>query len=387
VGLMAGSARLDITPTAPTRMAGYAGRKELHDGVLDPISLRALYLRGSSGDVLLVTADILWFHADGITRMSEMMAAQMGLQPERILFCGTHSHAAPDVRTDARGETVNWEWLAHLEAKAVAAAALAKLRLQPVALKGARGSSAIGINRRELLPDGRVILGKNPEGPIDREIVAVSVQAEDGQVVAQIGNFACHGVVLGNRNLKISGDWCGVAASSIEEDLNGGAFMFVNGGSGNINSLHHPHVEYEPVLELANQFVSDCGEMNRSLASLTEDDEVGGLEETLHLPRKHKDVEDGMGRTRPITIKGLRIGPLRLAGFPGEVFSETTIAVKEGSPHDWTMVASYTAGGHGGYVPVKEAYDTGGYEVSASPFSEDAEAVLRKGFLHLLSRL
>lgn len=380
MALMAGSAKVDITPRSPTRLTGYGARTDPHDGVLDPISLRALYVRGSSGDGLLVTADILWFYSDAIERMQEAMAAELGLLPERTLFCGTHTHGGPEVRK----ENANPEWVAHLESKALAAAALAKLRLQPVTLKGGRGSSAIGINRRELLPDGRVVLGNNPDGPIDRELIALSLESESGQVVSRLGSFACHGVVLGNRNMKISGDWCGVAATKIEASLNGGTFMFVNGGSANVNPVIATQDEYEPVVELADRFVTDYGEACRGLAPLEEDDEVDGAETVLHVPRKKKDVEDGKGRLRPIAIKGLRIGPARLVGFPGEVFSQTTMAVKEESPHKWTMVSSYTAGGHGGYIPVKEAFVTGGYEVGTSPYSEDGEGVLREGFLEML---
>ena len=46
------------------------------------------------------------------------------------------------------------------------------------------------------------------------------------------------------------------------------------------------------------------------------------------------------------------------------------------------------AGGRSaGYVPVTEVYETGGYEVRVSPYSEDAEAMLRAGFLDLLKAL
>ena len=92
-----------------------------------------------------------------------------------------------------------------------------------------------------------------------------------------------------------------------------------------------------------------------------------------------------MGRLCKVQIQGVRIGPLRIIGFPGEVFTQTAIAVKEN--HPTTMVCSYMAGSNAGYVPVAEAYDTGGYEVRVSPYAEGAEAVLREGFMDLLEKL
>ena len=63
------------------------------------------------------------------------------------------------------------------------------------------------------------------------------------------------------------------------------------------------------------------------------------------------------------------------------------MAVKSASPHALTMVNSYTGGGSGGYVPVAEAYETGGYEVRVSPYAEGGEEVLRQGFAALLKTL
>jgi hypothetical protein len=42
VPLQAGSAILDITPASPCHLAGYANRDHPHEGVHNPISLRAL---------------------------------------------------------------------------------------------------------------------------------------------------------------------------------------------------------------------------------------------------------------------------------------------------------------------------------------------------------
>ena len=382
MSLLAGSAVLDITPRTPCHLAGYGSRDHTHEGVNDPLSLRALYIRGASGDGLLVSADILWFYEDAIERMLPILEAELGLPPANVLFCGTHTHSAPTVSR----EHANREWLSVLEKQAVAAAAIAKTRLQEAVLKSARGASHIGVNRRELTPDGRLILGINPDGPADREIVVVSLESADGNPVARICNFACHGTTLSGHNYMISGDWMGQAASKIEAKM-GGAFLFVPGGSANVCPRIDRQTAFEPVAELAEEFAGDFQRTCENLEPLPEDEAVAGKELTIYLPRKLRDVEDGQGKRRPIRIRGLRIGPLRMAGYPGEVFSQTTMAVKEESPHALTMVSSYTSGGHAGYVPVAEAYETGGYEVRVSPYAEGAETTLREGFLDLLETL
>ncbi len=382
MSLSAGAAVVDITPRTPCHLAGYGGRDHEHEGVHDSLSLRALYVSGDNGDVLLVSADILWFMEDIIDRILPELQSQLGLPPANVLLCGTHTHSAPTPSRD----TANREWVHLLERQTVAAAAIAKSRLKEVKITTARGSCKIGINRREQKSGGKVVLGQNPKGPIDRELIAVSLTTAKRKTIARIGNFACHGVVLSGRNYQISSDWPGNAAAEIEKSK-GSPFLFLNGGCANVNPRIGPQEAFEPVTKLAKVFVRDYNKAAKSVKSAGTDDSVAGAEKVIQMPRKLRDIEDGEGKTREIRLKGLRIGPLRIVGYPGEVFSQTTMAVKENSPHALSLVCSYTAGGHGGYVPVAEAYDTGGYEVRVSPYAEGAETVLRQGFLDLLEDL
>jgi hypothetical protein len=382
MALEAGAAVVDITPRSPCRLAGYAARDHEHEGVYDRLSLRALYVRGGSEDVLLVSADIIWFCSASIERVGPQLEAQLGLKRENVHFFGTHTHSAPI----PDGDRANREWLNFLESPVVAAGAIAKSRLQRVVVKAARGASDIGVNRRELRPDGSITLGLNPDGPNDREVIALAFEGGNREVVARVGNFACHGTVMSQGNYEISGDWPGPAATLIEAS-SGGAFLFLNGGAGNICPRIDRQDSLESVDDLGEAFASHFEEICTSLEPIPDDDTVTAAEMDVFLPRKQRDVEEGRGKLRKVRITGVRVGALRIVGFPGEVFSQTSMAVKDASPESLTMVCSYASGCDAGYVPVSEAYDTGGYEVRVSPYSEDAEAILRAGFLNLLTKL
>jgi len=268
----------------------------------------------------------------------------------------------------------------------VAAAALAKTRLQPATLRIGRGESHIGMNRREVMPSGEIKLGHNPDGPADHEVIVAALDGANGKPIARVCNYACHGVVMGQRNYQLSGDWMGHAAAAIEKDLDGGAFLYLNGGTANIDPRVRVQESFEPVEALGQEFVGDVKAACETLAEV-EGEAAGGAMQMIEMPRKLRDVEAGMGKTRPISVRGIQIGALRIVGFPGEVFTETAMGVKAESAHAQTMVCSYTCGGSGGYVPVAEAYETGGYEVRASPYAEGADTVLREGFLSLLKAL
>lgn len=374
-----GTARVDITPQTPCFLAGYAGRDHEHESVHDPISLRAFYVRGSNGDALVISADILWFSDAMIARFLPVLERELGVSAQNVFVVGTHTHSAPNVYNDA-----NKAWAQMVEAQVVAASALAKSRLEAVTLFGTMGESNIGINRREQQPDGKIILGENPDGPIDKDVILIEARAASGDVVGRLGNFACHGTMLSQRNYQLSGDWPGLAASKLE--ANGKSpFVFLNGGCGNIAPRDDRQESFERVEALSSEFVNDVTTMAFGLGALDGDDTIASAELAIHLPRKLRDVEEGMGKLCKVVIQGVRIGPLMIVGFPGEVFAQTAMAVKASNP--LTMVCSYIAGSRAGYVPVAEAYETGGYEVRVSPYSEDAEAVLRQGFLDLLEKL
>jgi neutral ceramidase len=61
-------------------------------------------------------------------------------------------------------------------------------------------------------------------------------------------------------------------------------------------------------------------------------------------------------------IQAMRVGPLLIAGLPGEIFVELGARIKAALDPAPVLVCGYT-NGNVGYVPTRAAYDEGGYEV------------------------
>ena len=80
----------------------------------------------------------------------------------------------------------------------------------------------------------------------------------------------------------------------------------------------------------------------------------------------------------------IRIGPIALLSVAGEPFIEIAQRIAAQSPYEHTLVCGYTNGGLG-YIPTREAYDEGGYEIEATPFSPDAADTLVAEGLRLLA--
>jgi hypothetical protein len=88
-------------------------------------------------------------------------------------------------------------------------------------------------------------------------------------------------------------------------------------------------------------------------------------------------------------LQGIRIGPVAFLSIPGEPFLEISQQIVAGSPFAHTLFSGYSNGGFG-YLPTREAYEEGGYEVGVALFSPDAaDVVVREGLSMLkdLNRL
>ena len=339
MSLTAGSAVLDITPHSPNHLAGYANRDHPHEGVHDRLSLRALYLSNGTDDLVLVSGDILWFREAVLEPIHRTLEDQLGIPPERAMLCGTHTHSAPTTS----GPNTNREYLHFLTAQTLAAVTLAKTRAESITLRLGRGSSKIGVNRREQIADGSVILGENLDGPIDREAILVTLDGSGETPIAEVCSFATHGTVMGGDNYQLSGDWCGIAASELEQKTQ--TFIYTNGGCADVNPRGRTRPSTFSVAEaLAEEFVGDIESTRGSTNALDGDDVLTGAFKLIELPHKQGEIEAGKGRTARIQIHGIRFGPVRIVGFPGEVFGETAMAVKQAYASDVVAVNSYTTG-------------------------------------------
>src|SRR5436309_2540782 len=110
------------------------------------------------------------------------------------------------------------------------------------------GECRIGVNRRERLPDGRIILGQNPSGAIDRRLDVARLDTADGAPLATIAGFACHPVSQGGRMTALTADIPGRMRSAAEA-LTGSPCVFIQGAAGNINPVQMEH-SYEPARRL-----------------------------------------------------------------------------------------------------------------------------------------
>ena len=80
--------------------------------------------------------------------------------------------------------------------------------------------------------------------------------------------------------------------------------------------------------------------------------------------------------TLDLWVQAIRLGPVGLVAVPVEPFAAIGTAVKARSPVPVTHFSGYS-NGYYGYMPTRDAYEVGGYEVRTTPYLPDAaEAVV-----------
>lgn len=393
--LRAGTARVDITPTQPCLMAGYAGRTNLSTGVHDPLSARAVAFEADGKRLVFVSADVIGFYREMAEHMRGAILKACQLKPEELVLAAIHTHAAPTPSLEPeKTHPNNVAYTKALRGQLINVVQQAFAGLKPARVGVGIGASNVGINRREPVIDSKgqkqIRLGRNPAGSTDREVQVLQVRELTGdKTLAVLFAYATHGTSLGARNLKISGDVPGLAAQFVENYLGEGivAPEFA-GASGNIDPWFRVLPEFkttngwipEPVLlgtMLGEEVVSTASKM----LNFTQTGPIDSVIKTIELPAKTNQTV-----TLPMTLTAARLGKVAFVGLGGEVFHEIGQAIKQASPFPQTVIITHCNGG-AGYLVVKEAYAEGGYEVQTSHFAPEAADLVVQEATRLLKQL
>lgn len=234
VQIKAGVARVDITPPIGGKTTGYSSAPRT-DGVHDPLSARVLILKSSSANLALVSCDLCvanspWLH--------EQVKA---LGFARLLFLNTHTHSGPDM-DEHDFPSPDHPWRRTLEERVLTAIQSAQANLFPAFIAAAEGQITLGYNRLVPRGDFAETRFENPDrlpfGPVDPTVGVIRINDDQGNTRAVLVNYACHPVVLGPRNSRLSADYPGVMRDQVEASLGGNATcIFAQGAGGDINPL------------------------------------------------------------------------------------------------------------------------------------------------------
>jgi hypothetical protein len=368
MGLKVGVSKYEITPERPAWLAGYRSRNKPSEGVHDPLFLTAVVFDDGNARLAMVSSDLCFMPLSVKEKIASRVQEESSIPPDNLVMAATHTHSGPVTS----GQNLDAEWLESLGDKTAKAINEAAQGMTPVKLSVGVGTSDVGVNRRERRPDGETTLGHNEDGFVDRQVGVIRLSDESGANVATLINYGCHGTTLGGQNYLISADYMGTAVCQVQDAV-GGIVTFFNGAPGNVDPFHRVGVNFDHVEELGKKLAAEVQRVLSEKMVDMESTPIHVIPTEIGLPLKAPG-EDG----KPVSVIStsvVRIGDLQFVMFPGEMFAQTGLVLKARSSARCPFVVSYFCGKSAGYLPVRSAYQKGGYEVNSTRHSSDAEEI------------
>ncbi|SEO76951.1 hypothetical protein [Paenibacillus sp. OV219] len=280
-----------------------------------------------------------------------------GTTEQCVSVHATHTHSAPEQFGEKYTNRVT-EKLIQLTNE-----------LQPVRLRAAEGSCGISVNRRPKL-------APNESLPVERSMHFLMLETPEGMPLGGIVNCAVHPTSVNNPRNRVSPEMVGLAMARLEQHYGGGfVSLFLQGFSGDIGpkgfSFAIMEDTYPLVTSLADQLYMSIAETAGRLQPVPEHPLAGAsritsLKAQEGYPVQQVDTE----------LRALRLGDIVLLSSSCEVFGSYASRLRERCSSQ-RLVLSGVSNGYTSYLPSPEAFTDGlgGYELNASPYSEEACSV------------
>jgi neutral ceramidase len=436
----AGAGTVKVTPPKGAPMAGYYYSRAA-EGVHDDLYAKALVLQQDSNKAALVVCDLISLSRPIVEEARRIVAESSGIPGSNVMISATHSHTGPilrggSTRNAAQGgeDDIAVRYTAELPKLIAQSVVLAEKNLTNAsAFAGWGRAEHISFNRRYFMRDGTV--GWNPgklntnivraAGPIDPDLGVFYVQTPDGKrPVATYVNFAMHPDTVGG--LQISADYP-YTLSKLLGEYKGPEMvtLFANGACGNINHVdvnwRDPQKGHGEAARIGTILAAEVLQRYKKLRPIT----LGPLRarsEMVQLPLplvKQEEIEEARriaqipavaGTNQPkfldrvkaykvldvaarekqpheVEVQVIALGnDIAWVSLPGEVFVELGLAIKKASPFYYTFIAEL-ANGSIGYIPNREAYPQGNYEVVSARCAEGSGELLVQSAIHSLRQL
>lgn len=444
----AGAAMTDITLPLGAANGGVIAKGSPTSQIHDPLHARCLVLADGNTQLALVVCDLRMMDHNLIEQARNRACEATGIPQEMVLISATHTHGAPGVVGLHQAPVDLW-YRDFLVRRISDAIRQAHARLAPARAGWGTGTvDSQTFNRRWFMKEGTIPANPfgtrtdqvqmnpprasanlvRPAGPADPELSLLSIQHEDGRPLAMVANFGMH-YVGGYQGGQVSADYFGLFAKKMESLLGAESMdppfvaMLSNGASGDTNNINfrEPGQKAKPwerMREVADVVAREAlaihSRINHrtdvSLDGAVEDIELGvrkpdaarlewarstlkqseekkfkGSGRTLTYAREALELDRFPDRV-PVRLQALRIGQLTIAAAPCEVFAETGLAIKAGTPGTQTFLVEL-ANGYNGYLPTPKQHEWGGYETwpARSAYLEvGAEPRIRATLLKLI---
>lgn len=416
--LFLGIAQEKITPEVGGQLYGY--RPDIFSkSVEDDLTATAFYFQQGNRKALMLSVTVCLVSTELAQDILSLIEKRFGIPKECCMLSATHTHSGPNTAGFEGWGSIDQKYCEEIFVPAILSA-VEKATAKPVPVKMgvARGNSLIGINRRELNDENRVILGQNPWGTFNPSMTVISFSEDTGRNVANIIHYGLHGTAAG-ANTEITRDWSGIMVDALEKQ-SGAITAFFNGPEGDVGprlSNKKTVGDMSYVRELGFAAAKDAVQIFEKISDYR-DVSLSVSYQTLQIPLKKRmalteatrlleqyqnntvnyrgmirahleqvigSYENGFAdkETFPMGQTLIGLGELVFAAFPYELFSEIGMRIN-GAIEGKTVLSLSNTNGNEGYFVTQSELCRGGYEVNMflfghlQPWQEDGDFHLMK---------
>lgn len=422
--------RYDVTPPEGHPLCG--GWIAPVRAVEDPLEAIGFVILGAGAPIVICAVDWTGLLNEAHIRWRTALAEAAGTTPERVAVQCVHQHDAPFaclaseklIAEQNAGLTVlNPVFFEEClsRGKTAVKEALDKARpLTHVASGEARVDRIAGNRRVDIGPDGKIARMRGsscrvpelialPEGLIDPQLKTVAFYSGDEKIAA-CHYYATHPMSHYGKG-QVSSDFVGLARKRLQAAEAECTHLYFTGCAGNIGAGKYNDGSPEARIELTNRLHSAmvaAGEKLRPTPlkkvswathdllpevnpAFTEADELAQVRNAANSPANRirpamrvswiRRIEAGT----PVVLSALHLDEITLMHLPAESFVEYQLRAQALAPDRFVATAAYGDGGTW-YLPTKEAFPLGGYEVSVANSAPETDDLLGSGMRDLLAR-
>ncbi len=406
----AGWAQIEITPPLGLPMGGRGVRFTPGVAVLDPLYAQATVLEDARGSrTLWISFDLVGVMASLSAPLCVEIAAYTGVPYEAVILNFAHTHSGPMSNYDCYPydqpkPAALQAYEDELKEKLFQVACDAVEALRPVTVTEHRGTSDIGINRRNRNAAGEMVMAPDPEGTYNRDLWVLDLVADDGKRCI-LFNYGCHAVIVyGYAYDSLSADYPGVCRRQLQAELGQETHcQFIQGLAGNVRPRILAAVEENRFLkstpsdsertgkELAGDVLTALGTPGKMLdleikavsgwfQAQRDLDKVEPLAYWQAMAARDDELTQNVGRYWASRVGGgkplahavpWQVGLIRLsaertiAWLAGEAVAEWQAHLRDWLQDEQLVVWGYCQD-FPGYLPTDELIPEGGYEVTQS---------------------
>jgi hypothetical protein len=420
--------RADVSPPNGHPLCG--GWITPVSGQDDPLEVIGIVIRGAGAPIVLCAVDWTGILNEAHVRWREELARAADTSPDRVAVQCVHQHNAPFVCLESQKTCSYFETLRNAvvhpdffaECLQTTAAALQRSLADARPLTHIATSESVvervASNRRFVGPDGKISdwRGSSSRNPVHQELPEGLIDPKLRTIAFYDGNrrlAACHYYATHPMSYygdgRVSSDFVGLARKRMQQADADCLHLYFTGCAGNIAAGKYNDGTPQSRRELTDRmFVAlqaSAAKLEprplRSLAWRTQEmipqprasfvadmlrSEIAREDNSLANRIRGSMMLSWLKRCEarvPIVLSALHLDEAALLHLPAESFVEYQLRAQQMAPHRFVATAAYGDGGPW-YIPVKEAYPQGGYEVGVAFCEPTINEMLEQGVRRLL---